>query len=353
MGHLIDFNDLTFAEWKKIISQAADIEKYTSRFSGALNGKILGTLFYEPSTRTQMSFKTAMYRLGGQIIGFSDSASTSGVKGESLTDTIRMVCSYADVIAIRHPKPGSAKAAAMAADCPVINAGDGGHLHPTQTLTDLVTLNKKLGEVKNITVGFCGDLKYGRTVHSLVKTLLYFDGIKFVFISTENLRIPEYLRGMLDAHNAVYRDVFSLDDAISSLDVLYMTRIQKERFSSHEDYIDQSGKYILNNKKLINAKKDMLIMHPLPRVDEIHPEVDSDGRAIYFEQAKCGVFARMSLILHLLSAVKPVPHCPENPADNLKCANQDCITNHEDNIPVSFRRFNDKSYCEYCEEEDF
>ena len=355
MNHLIDFTDFTLDEWHKIIQDASDIEKHPNDYSQTLSGKILGTLFFEPSTRTKMSFETAMYRLGGQVIGFSDPSSSSTTKGESLSDTIKIVSNFADIIAIRHPKSGAAKAAALSSYCPIINAGDGDHLHPTQTLTDLVTIHKKLNGIKNFTIGFCGDLKYGRTVHSLVKALCNFDNIKFVFISTSDFLIPEYIKDIIKSHGNEYYEDYSLTYALPTLDILYSTRIQKERFIRPneylEDYNEHIGKYILDKAKLQKAKDNMLIMHPLPREDEIHPEVDGDKRAIYFEQARLGVYARMSLMLHILKNHDSNPVILANPSSSIQCKNEKCITQSEIHLPNLSITNNNKTYCEYCEKE--
>ena len=293
--------DMTTAELEEIFDLADAIINDPEKYVHACDGKLLATLFYEPSTRTRFSFEAAMLRLGGKVIGFSEPNSSSVAKGESIADTIRTIACYADIAVMRHPKEGAPRIAANATDMPVINAGDGGHQHPTQTLTDLLTIRRRKGGFNNLTVGLCGDLKFGRTVHSLIKALSRYEGIKFVMISPEELRIPEYVRkGVLDANSIPYREVKKMQDVMSELDVLYMTRVQRERFFNEDDYIRLKDRYILDLDKLVSAKEDMMILHPLPRVNEIAVEVDSDPRALYFEQAKNGMFVRMSLIMKLL-----------------------------------------------------
>ena len=293
--------DMTTAELEEIFDLADAIIDDPEKYVHACDGKLLATLFYEPSTRTRFSFEAAMLRLGGKVIGFSEPNSSSVAKGESIADTIRTIACYADIAVMRHPKEGAPRIAANATDMPVINAGDGGHQHPTQTLTDLLTIRRRKGGFNNLTVGLCGDLKFGRTVHSLIKALSRYEGIKFVMISPEELRIPEYVRkGVLDANSIPYREVKKMQDVMTELDVLYMTRVQRERFFNEDDYIRLKDRYILDLDKLVSAKEDMMILHPLPRVNEIAVEVDSDPRALYFEQAKNGMFVRMSLIMKLL-----------------------------------------------------
>ena len=293
--------DMTTAELEEIFDLADAIIDDPEKYVHACDGKLLATLFYEPSTRTRFSFEAAMLRLGGKVIGFSEPNSSSVAKGESIADTIRTIACYADIAVMRHPKEGAPRIAANATDMLVINAGDGGHQHPTQTLTDLLTIRRRKGGFNNLTVGLCGDLKFGRTVHSLIKALSRYEGIKFVMISPEELRIPEYVRkGVLDANSIPYREVKKMQDVMSELDVLYMTRVQRERFFNEDDYIRLKDRYILDLDKLVSAKEDMMILHPLPRVNEIAVEVDSDPRALYFEQAKNGMFVRMSLIMKLL-----------------------------------------------------
>ncbi len=348
--HLIDLNDFTPDEWNNIISLALDIEKNPKEYYGAMNGKILATLFYEPSTRTQMSFQTAMLRLGGQIIGFDNPQNSSVAKGENLKDTVKVVSKYADIIAMRHPLEGAAKAGALNADCPVINAGDGGHLHPTQTLTDLVTLAKYKGSIENLTVGFCGDLKFGRTVHSFIKALCCFKNVKFVLISAKELTAPQYIIDLLNSYGCEYRLENSLTDAIPALDVLYMTRVQRERFASEEEYLRLKDLYILTQDKLINAKRGLCILHPLPRVDEISTDVDSDSRAKYFDQANCGVYARMALILYVLSEEHGSTRLfHSQPSKIHECKNERCITKTEKYLPRHFTQSGDLITCEYCD----
>ena len=293
--------DMTTAELEEIFDLADEIIANPPRFAHACDGKLLATLFYEPSTRTRFSFEAAMLRLGGQVIGFSEPNSSSVAKGESIADTIRTIACYADIAVMRHPKEGAPRIAANSTDMPVINAGDGGHQHPTQTLTDLLTIRREMGRFENLTVGLCGDLKFGRTVHSLIKALSRYAGVNFVLISPEELRIPDYVRrGVLEANNVPYREVKKMQDVLPELDVLYMTRVQRERFFNEDDYIRLKDRYILDAEKMQLANENMMVLHPLPRVNEIAVEVDSDPRALYFEQAKNGMFVRMALIMKLL-----------------------------------------------------
>ncbi len=300
MRSLIDIVNLSTEEIDELITVAQDIMANPSKYAEKCRGKKLATLFFEPSTRTRLSFEAAMYELGGNVLGFSSADSSSSAKGESVSDTIRVVSGYADIIAMRHPKEGSPLAATFVSDVPIINAGDGGHNHPTQTLTDLLTINKEKGRLSGLTVGCCGDLKFGRTVHSLVKALQRYENIKFIFISPEELRIPDYLRYELQKAGADFCEVSSLDEAIPELDILYMTRVQRERFFNEADYIRLKDSYILTLEKLENAKADLSILHPLPRVNEISTEIDNDPRACYFRQALYGKYIRMALILKLL-----------------------------------------------------
>ncbi len=296
--HLIESNDFSLAEQEQIFELANKIIANQEAYLDACNGKLLATLFYEPSTRTRFSFEAAMLRLGGQVVGFSEPKSSSVSKGETITDTIRTIGCYADIAVMRHPKEGAPRLASKASNIPVINAGDGGHQHPTQTLTDLLTIRSLKKEIGHQIIGLCGDLKFGRTAHSLVKALSKYDNVKFIFISPPELTIPEYiLEGLPEAS---YTMTDNLDEVIGDLDTLYMTRIQKERFFNEEEYLRLKGYYILTEEKLDAAKEDMIIMHPLPRVDEICPDVDSDPRAVYFAQAKYGMYVRMALILKLL-----------------------------------------------------
>ena len=293
--------DMTTAALEEIFDLADEIIANPLRFAHACDGKLLATLFYEPSTRTRFSFEAAMLRLGGQVIGFSEPNSSSVAKGESIADTIRTIACYADIAVMRHPKEGAPRIAANSTDMPVINAGDGGHQHPTQTLTDLLTIRRRKGAFENLTVGLCGDLKFGRTVHSLIKALSRYAGVNFVLISPEELRVPDYVRrGVLEANNVPYREVKKMQDVLPELDVLYMTRVQRERFFNEDDYIRLKDRYILDAEKMQLANADMMVLHPLPRVNEIAVEVDSDPRALYFEQAKNGMFVRMALIMKLL-----------------------------------------------------
>ena len=300
MRHLMSPLDFSVDELESLFDLAGDIEKNPAKYAHACEGKILATCFYEPSTRTRLSFESAMTRLGGRVIGFSDANSSSAAKGESVSDTIRVISCYADICAMRHPKEGAPMVAATRSLIPVINAGDGGHQHPTQTLTDLLTIRSLSGAISNFTIGLCGDLKFGRTVHSLIHALVRYPGIRFVFISPTELRVPDYITDMLKEKNIPYEEVIRLEEVMPDLDFLYMTRVQKERFFNEEDYIRLKDFYILNKEKMSLAKENMLILHPLPRVNEIDVEIDDDPRAAYFRQAQYGVYVRMALILTLL-----------------------------------------------------
>ena len=301
MRHLMSPLDLSVEELAKVLDLANDIEKNPEKYAHKCDGKILATLFYEPSTRTRLSFESAMMRLGGKVLGFSSANSSSAAKGESVADTVRTVSCYADICAMRHPKEGAPLVASMASEIPVINAGDGGHQHPTQTLTDLLTIRSLKGRLNNLKIGLCGDLKFGRTVHSLINALVRYENIEFVLISPEELRLPGYVRkDVLDKKNIPYTEVERLEDALPDLDILYMTRVQKERFFNEEDYVRMKDFYILDKGKMELAPKDMLVLHPLPRVNEISVEVDDDPRAVYFKQVQYGVYIRMALILTLL-----------------------------------------------------
>ena len=300
MRHLMSPLDFTTEELDKLFDLANDIEKNKEKYAHICEGKILATCFYEPSTRTRLSFESAMLRLGGQVLGFSEASSSSAAKGESVSDTIRVISSYADICAMRHPKEGAPMVAAEKSLIPVINAGDGGHQHPTQTLTDLLTIRSLKNTLSNFTIGLCGDLKCGRTVHSLIHALVRYTGIRFIFISPDELKVPDYIIEELEAHNIPYEEVRNLEAVMPQLDFLYMTRVQKERFFNEEDYIRLKDYYILDKAKMELAKPDMLVLHPLPRVNEISVEVDSDPRAAYFKQAQYGVYVRMALILTLL-----------------------------------------------------
>lgn len=301
MRHLMSPLDFSVEELDQLLDLAGDIERHPEKYAHACDGKKLATLFYEPSTRTRLSFEAAMINLGGNIFGFSSAASSSAAKGESVSDTIRMISCYADICAMRHPKEGAPMVASTVSSIPVINAGDGGHQHPTQTLTDLLTIRSLKGRLDNLVIGLCGDLKFGRTVHSLVRALARYQNIKFVFISPEELKIPGYIKeDVLEANHFPYKEVERIEDVMPELDILYMTRVQRERFFNEEDYIRLKDFYILNNKKMKLAKEDMIVMHPLPRVNEIAVEVDKDPRAAYFRQVQYGVYVRMALILTLL-----------------------------------------------------
>ena len=301
MRHLMSPLDLSVEETDKLLNLANDIEKNPEKYAHACAGKKLATCFYEPSTRTRLSFEAAMLNLGGSVLGFSSADSSSAAKGESVSDTIRVISCYADICAMRHPKEGAPLVASEKSTIPVINAGDGGHQHPTQTLTDLLTIHSLKGHLDNLTIGLCGDLKFGRTVHSLIHALIRYPNVKFVLISPEELRVPSYIReDVLEQNNVPYKEVVRLEEALPELDILYMTRVQKERFFNEEDYIRMKDFYILDKTKMELAPEDMLVLHPLPRVNEISTEVDDDPRAVYFKQAQYGVYVRMALILTLL-----------------------------------------------------
>ncbi|MDD3367305.1 MAG: aspartate carbamoyltransferase [Lachnospiraceae bacterium] len=300
MRHLMSPLDFSAEELEKLFDLANDIENNPAKYAHICAGKKLATCFYEPSTRTRLSFESAMLNLGGNVIGFSDANSSSASKGESVSDTIRVISCFADICAMRHPKEGAPMVAASKSKIPVINAGDGGHQHPTQTLTDLLTIRSLKGRLNHFTIGLCGDLKFGRTVHSLINALSRYEDISFIFISPEELRVPDYIIDMLKEKNLSYKEVISLDDVMPELDLLYMTRVQKERFFNEEDYIRLKDFYILTKAKMELAKPDMLVLHPLPRVNEISVEVDDDPRAAYFKQVQYGVYVRMALILTLL-----------------------------------------------------
>ncbi len=346
MRNLIDILDLSVEEIDRLVATAKDIIANPQMYSSACHGKILGTLFFEPSTRTRLSFTSAMMSLGGNVLGFSQAGSTSVSKGETLSDTIRMVSAYSDIIAMRHPKEGAPIVAAGVSSVPIINAGDGGHYHPTQTLTDLLTISRKKGRFDNLTVGVCGDLKYGRTVHSLIAAMSRYENVKFVLISPEELKLPDYVKDeFLGEGKSQYEETTDLEGSIAQLDILYMTRIQQERFSDRDEYERLKDVYILNKAKLATAKPDLSIMHPLPRVNEIDVDVDDDERADYFVQAANGRYIRMALILMLLKG-KGLSDTrikgEENPA--LQCKNTHCITRTERGIKHLF----DGNICVYC-----
>lgn len=299
--HLIQPMDLSPAQLDDILTLAGEIIANPENYTEVCKGKILATLFYEPSTRTRLSFEAAMLRLGGSVLGFSEASSSSAAKGESIADTIRTVGCYADIAVMRHPKEGAPKVASLYSNIPVINAGDGGHQHPTQTLTDLLTIKTIKGDFSNLTIGLCGDLKFGRTVHSLIKAMVKYDNIKFVLISPDELKIPEYIRThILEKQNIDFVETADLEETIGQLDILYMTRVQRERFFNEQDYIRLKDSYILDKAKMKKASDSLIVMHPLPRVNEIAPEVDNDPRAVYFKQAKYGMFVRMALMMKLL-----------------------------------------------------
>lgn len=303
MRHLMSPLDFSVEELDHLFDLANDIEKNPSKYAHICEGKKLATCFYEPSTRTRLSFESAMLNLGGNVIGFSDAGSSSASKGESVSDTIRVISCFADICAMRHPKEGAPMVAASKSGIPVINAGDGGHQHPTQTLTDLLTIRSLKGRLDHFTIGLCGDLKFGRTVHSLINALVRYENISFIFISPEELKVPDYITDMLTEKGISYKECIRLEDVMSELDLLYMTRVQKERFFNEEDYVRLKDFYILDKKKMGLAKDDMLVLHPLPRVNEISVEIDEDPRAAYFKQVQYGVYVRMALILTLLELV--------------------------------------------------
>ena len=352
MRHLMSPLDFSVDELDRLLDLANDIEKYPNKYAHACEGKKLATCFYEPSTRTRLSFEAAMLNLGGSVLGFASADSSSASKGESVSDTIRVISCYADICAMRHPKEGAPLVASQKSRIPVINAGDGGHQHPTQTLADLLTIRSLKGRLDNMTIGLCGDLKFGRTVHSLISALIRYPGIKFVLISPEELRIPSYIReDVLRANNIPFTEVERLEDAIPQLDVLYMTRIQQERFASREEYEKQKGVYILTREKMQLAKKNMIVMHPLPRVNEIEVEIDDDPRAAYFRQAKCGMYVRMALILMTLNnTITANPLLTGQVHHECRCTNPRCITQTEHYLPHSFRKYGDIMICEYCDE---
>ena len=354
MRSLIDITDFSVEELQQLLDTACDIIADPAKYSQVCRGKKLATLFFEPSTRTRLSFEAAMYELGGNVLGFSEAGSSSATKGESVADTAKMISCYADIMAMRHPKEGAPYVASKAATIPVINAGDGGHCHPTQTLTDLLTIYREHGRLENLTVGFCGDLKYGRTVHSLISALSRYTGIKIILISPEVLQLPDYVRfETLDKYNMPYEETVSLEDVLPQLDVLYMTRIQRERFDDPAQYERLKDSYVLTPEKLVNAKETMRILHPLPRVNEISVKVDTDPRAAYFRQALNGKFVRMALILKLLDeAKKEHQEHSENLVNTLICDNPRCITSCEQEIEHLFRCVNQEHgiyRCIYCE----
>lgn len=362
MKHLISPLDLSVAETDAILALADDIMARPGAYAHACEGKKLATLFFEPSTRTRLSFEAAMLELGGQVLGFSSANSSSAAKGETVADTVRIVGCYADIIAMRHPKEGAATVATRFATCPIINAGDGGHQHPTQTLTDLLTIHRLKGRLDHLTVGLCGDLKYGRTVHSLIRAMMRCEGTRFVLVNPAELALPSYLLAELDAAGVPYTCTEDLEAAIGGMDILYMTRVQQERFADKAEYLRLRDRYLLDTAKMALAKEDMIVLHPLPRVNEIAPDVDLDPRAAYFKQALCGKYVRMALILTLLQAAQGEPdrrgetHKRPLPAGAFlgghTCRNPHCITTVEQGIePVFLQEEDGPVRCWYCEHE--
>ena len=349
MRHLIDFGDMSRAEWESLYSQAVRIMDHPEQYLDACRGKVMASVFYEPSTRTNFSFQAAMLRLGGTVFGFADPGSTSTAKGESLKDTIKMVSGYADVVVMRTPWEGAAKAASLYSNVPVVNAGDGGHMPPTQTMADLAAITRLLGRVDGLSVGLCGDLKTGRTVHSLIKALAKFEQVRFFLISPQELAVPGYMRAFLEENHMPFTQVTSLEAVIPQLDVLYMTRIQKERFVDPLEYERNKGVYVLTRRKLERAKEKMLVMHPLPRVDEIAVDVDDDPRAAYFQQARYGMFARMAL----LSGLANQPRLDRTPAVEIGtkpvCLNPRCITQAQAYLPPLVKKVGGVDCCAFCD----
>ena len=347
MRNIVNILDLSKEEIDRLIEVASDIIVHPEAYAEACRGKIMGALFFEPSTRTRLSFTSAMMSLGGSVLGFDQAASTSVTKGETVADTVRMVSAYSDIIAMRHPKEGAPIVASRVSSVPIINAGDGGHFHPTQTLTDLFTIKHKLGHFEGLTVGICGDLKYGRTVHSLISALARYEGVRFVLISPAELGVPEYIKAEFLDGKCEYSEVTGLEDAIPELDILYMTRIQAERFESREEYERLKDVYILNAEKLERAKSTLSILHPLPRVNEIDVDVDDDGRAHYFDQAKYGRYIRMALILMLLGTKEAADkRAFGEPDETLECVNPHCISLSERGIKKLFS----DGKCVYCDQ---
>ena len=358
MRSLISILDFTTEELDQLISTAKDIAAHPEKYWDACAHKKLATLFFEPSTRTRLSFEAAMLELGGTVLGFSEAGSSSAAKGESVADTAKTVSCYADIIAMRHPREGAPYVASRAATIPVINAGDGGHNHPTQTLADLLTINRELGRLNNLTIGLCGDLKYGRTVHSLIEAMSRYEGIKFVLISPKELQLPSYIRyNVLEKHQIPYTEVETMEEVMGSLDVLYMTRIQRERFDDKAEYERLKDSYVLTTEKMSLAKKEMAVLHPLPRVNEISVKVDDDPRAAYFRQALNGKYMRMALILKLLAEAKadPVKEAVDTTdfVYDFVCHNPKCISQVEQELPQIFK-LTDKAAnihrCIYCEQ---
>ena len=354
MRSVINILDLTAEEIEDLISVAEDIIENRDKYSEKCKGKKLATLFFEPSTRTRLSFEAAMYELGGNVIGFSEASSCSAAKGGSVADTAKVISCYADIIAMRHPLEGAPLVAARNATIPIINAGDGGHFHPTQTLADLLTIHREKGRFGNLTIGLCGDLKFGRTVHSLLSALSRYEGVRVVLISPEELKLPDYIKEqMLDKNGIEYLETASLEDSIAKLDILYMTRIQGERFDSLEEYERLKDSYILDAEKMSKAKADLAVLHPLPRVNEISVEVDKDPRACYFKQVENGKYMRMALILKLLAETDFAgEELRDQAGGGLKCGNPRCICASEQEIEHIFEKSGEDTYrCVYCESE--
>lgn len=350
MRHINDLSDLTMQEFRELYTLTTHIIDRPEGYADACRGKVMASLFYEPSTRTNLSFSTAMMRLGGSVVGFSNPNSSSTAKGETLKDTIHMVSNYADLIVMRNPLEGAAKAAMMYSEVPVINAGDGGHLHPTQTLADMTTILRLRGSADHMKIGICGDLKYGRTVHSLIHFLANYEDIQCYLIAPRELAIPEYVRQFMREHGMRFYEVAGLEPVIPMLDVLYMTRIQQERFPTVEEYLSLKGTYCLNAAKLRNAKKELLVMHPLPRVDEIAQDVDDDPRAVYFEQARFGMYARMALILTLIRQGRQKMPTSIVGLETMRCSNPKCVTRSETYLPVRTHHTSLGERCLYCDQ---
>ena len=353
---LVSITDYSLDELEDLFKLADDIEEHPRRYKSSCNNLKLATLFYEPSTRTRLSHESAMIELGGNVIGFSDAKASSASKGETVSDTMKVMSCFADIIAIRHNLEGTAMVAAEASSVPVINAGDGGHSHPTQTLTDLYTIRKNFGRLNNLKIGFCGDLKYGRTVHSLIEALLRYENVEFVLIAPEELALPKGLKNLITDSGAKYEEVSSLEDALPELDILYMTRIQKERFTDLAVYDRLAGVYVLDKEKMERAKKKMIVMHPLPRVDEISTDVDDDPRIQFFQQVMCGKIVRRALILDLIERgskepIKRYDDIDESEVDETcKCSNPKCITHFERGLKMRFKQGKGgKLLCAYCD----
>ena len=355
MRSLISILDFSVEELDRLIATAEDIAAHPEKYWDACAHRKLATLFFEPSTRTRLSFEAAMLELGGSVLGFSEAGSSSAAKGESVSDTAKTVSNYADIIAMRHPKEGAPYVASRGASIPVINAGDGGHQHPTQTLADLLTIHREMGRMNDLTIGLCGDLKYGRTVHSLIEAMSRYSGIRFVLISPRELMLPDYVRaGVLDKHSIPYTEVTNLEDAIPQLDILYMTRIQRERFDDPEEYERLKDSYVLTVEKMARAKPDMAVLHPLPRVNEISVRVDDDPRAAYFRQTLNGKYMRMALILKLLDEAKRDPIREAVDTDgwvyDKVCKNAKCIVQTEQELPYAAKMAEGAWRCVYCEQ---